>query len=92
VHCLFRLPDGGRLSRRFGLEQLVQSLYGFVDSRGGGGLWPGQFHLVLQFPRRVLPAARDGAASCTLLDAGFAAGQQEALVVEPVAEPAGSPP
>jgi hypothetical protein len=30
---LFRLPDGSRLSRRFGLQQQLQELYDFVDSK-----------------------------------------------------------
>jgi predicted neuraminidase len=30
---MFRLPDGERLCRRFGLEQRVQELYDFVDSK-----------------------------------------------------------
>lgn len=30
---LFRLPDGSRLSRRFGLQQHLQELYDFVDSK-----------------------------------------------------------
>jgi hypothetical protein len=34
---LFRLPDGARLSRRFGLAQRVAELYDFMDSQVGGG-------------------------------------------------------
>lgn len=33
VALLFRLPDGGRLSRRFHLHQRVQELYDFCDSK-----------------------------------------------------------
>jgi hypothetical protein len=32
---LFRLPDGSRLSRRFGLQQQLQQLYDYVDSKVG---------------------------------------------------------
>jgi hypothetical protein len=37
---LFRLPDGSKLSRRFGLDQRVQELFDYLDSEvspGGGG-------------------------------------------------------
>lgn len=77
VRCLFRLPDGGRISRRWCLEQRLQSLYDFVDSEGGGGLAPHTYRLVAQYPRRVLEASQQ-----TLGQAGFAAGQQEALLIE----------
>lgn len=30
---VFRLPDGSRLSRRFGLDAAVQQLYDFLDSK-----------------------------------------------------------
>uniref|UniRef100_A0A383WIE9 UBX domain-containing protein n=1 Tax=Tetradesmus obliquus TaxID=3088 RepID=A0A383WIE9_TETOB len=77
---LFRLPDGSRLSRRFGLQQHLQELYDFVDSKGAGGLLPGTYQLVLQFPRKVLQAATDQ----TLTDAGLEAASQQAVLLEPV--------
>lgn len=64
--------------RRWVLEDPVQALYHFVDSKGSGGLWPGGYNLVAQYPRRVLAPAPGQ----TLGGAGFAAGQQEALMVE----------
>lgn len=33
VTLLFRLPDGTRLSRRFGLQQHLHELYDFCDSK-----------------------------------------------------------
>lgn len=54
--CLFRLPDGHRISRRFLLSHPQAQLYTFVDSMGGGGLQPGSYQLVAQFPRRVIPS------------------------------------
>jgi ubiquitin fusion degradation protein 1 len=77
---LFRLPDGSRLSRRFKLAQQVNELFYFLDSGGAGGLWPGTYKLVLQFPRRVLTTAADGGSS--LQEAGFEAGSQQAVFVE----------
>ena len=51
-------------------------------AQGAGGLGPGQYRLVTQFPRRVfLPASDDD--QLTLGSAGLT-GQQEALLVEPV--------
>ncbi|KAF6262501.1 ubiquitin fusion degradation protein UFD1-domain-containing protein [Scenedesmus sp. NREL 46B-D3] len=76
---LFRLPDGNRLSRRFGLQQQLQQLYDFVDSKGAGGLLPGAYQLVLQFPRKVLQAATDQ----TLADAGLEATSHQAVLLEP---------
>ncbi|KAF8073054.1 ufd1 [Scenedesmus sp. PABB004] len=83
---LFRLPDGARLSRRFLLEQRLQELYDFVDSEGAGGLWPGTYALVQQFPRRVLPPGGSDGGGETLAGAGFAAGQQQALLLEALPE------
>lgn len=51
---------------------------GFLCCQGGGGLDPGKYCLVAQFPRRVvLPTAQDS----TLEAVGLSA-SQEALVVE----------
>jgi hypothetical protein len=77
--CMFRLPDGSRLLRRCRLEESVQVLFDFVDSKGGGGMWPNSYQLVLQFPRRALPAS-----GATLKEAGFEERQQYALFLEPL--------
>lgn len=53
VACLFRFPDGSRHSRRFALTQPISHLFDFVDSKGGSGNLPGQYHLVTQYPRQV---------------------------------------
>eukprot|EP00775_Hariotina_reticulata_P010375 gene10375-10533_t len=71
VSLMFRLPDGARMSRRFGLQQRVQELYDFVDSKGAGGLWPNTYQLVLQYPRLLL-SPNNG----TLQEAGMLPGQQ----------------
>ena len=77
--CMFRLPDGRRLLRRCRLGETVQVLFDFVDSKGGGGMWPDSYQLVLQFPRRSLPVSKK-----TLAEAGFEQGQQYALFMEPI--------
>jgi hypothetical protein len=57
-----------------------RSLFCFIP-QGAGGLDPGQYRLVAQFPRRVLlPSIGD---QMTLRAAGLTA-PQEALLVEPV--------
>jgi hypothetical protein len=48
--------------------------------QGAGGLLPGTYQLVLQFPRKVLHAAVDQ----TLADAGLEAASQQAVLLEPV--------
>ncbi len=50
-------------------------------AQGAGGLDPGQYRLIAQFPRRVLLPASDD--QLTLGGAGLT-GPQEALLVEPV--------
>jgi hypothetical protein len=79
--CLFRLPDGGRLTRRFAPGDAIAALFAYVDSEGGGGLWPGKYRLVSSYPRRVIEPA---SGSQTLADAGLAAGEQAALLLEPL--------
>jgi hypothetical protein len=44
-------------------------------------LWPGSYRLVLQYPRRVLEPS---AAGCSLAEAGFEQGVQQAVFVEHV--------
>ena len=53
ITCLFRLPDGGRHTRRFPLDAPVLSLFNFVDSIGASGKLPGEYRLVTQYPRHV---------------------------------------
>ncbi|KAI8477049.1 MAG: ubiquitin fusion degradation protein UFD1-domain-containing protein [Monoraphidium minutum] len=80
----FRLPDGGRLQRRFAPADALAALFDFVDSQGGGGLWPGEYRLVSAFPRRVVePPAPGGGGSGSLEDAGLGAGAQAAFLLEP---------
>ena len=57
VSCLFRMPDGTRASRRFLQTQPASLLFDFADARGAGGLPFGGYHLVMQFPRRVVDLA-----------------------------------
>jgi hypothetical protein len=84
--CLFRLPDGARLSRRFSPSDPVGALFSFVDSEGAGGLWPGEYRLVASYPRRAIepPSGAAGAAQQTLEAAGLAAGAQAVLLLEPL--------
>lgn len=74
--CLFRLPDGARLSRRFLLSSPMQLLFDFVDSKGASGWAPGSYSLVSQYPRRVFapPHGPGLAAARTAAAAGAAAG------------------
>ncbi|KAL4537224.1 hypothetical protein Ndes2526B_g04870 [Nannochloris sp. 'desiccata'] len=54
ITCLFRLPDGGRHTRRFSLlDTPLRSLFDFVDSIGASGKLPGEYRLVTQYPRHV---------------------------------------
>jgi hypothetical protein len=46
--------------------------------QGAGGVLPGTYQLVLQFPRKVLQAATDQ----TLADAGLEAASQQAVLLE----------
>lgn len=55
--CVFRLPDGGRFTRRVRAQDQLQLLFDFVDSKGAGGLESGSYSLVSQFPRRLLSPA-----------------------------------
>jgi ubiquitin fusion degradation protein 1 len=79
VACLFRLPDGGRASRRVLLGQPLQLLFDYVDSIGAGGLAFGGYQLVAQYPRRVFGP---GSGASSLLELGFSSGQ-EVLLLEP---------
>eukprot|EP00877_Chromochloris_zofingiensis_P011828 jgi/Chrzof1/689/Cz01g24350.t1 len=86
VTCMFRLPDGSRVARRFRMTDPVQLLFDVVDSKGAGGLWPGTYMLVAQFPRRTyLPGS--AAVLSDLPD--FVPGQQQALFIEPIPNAAG---
>lgn len=51
VNVMFRMPDGSRFSRRFRVSDRVPLLFDFVDSKGAGGLMPGTYRLVKQFPK-----------------------------------------
>jgi len=95
--CVFRLPDGGRLLRRFRPSDPVRALFDYVDSQGGGGLWPGEYRLVSAYPRRVIePPLAAAGGTCEGVGgeggggesleaaAGLAAGQQLALLLEQI--------
>ena len=81
VSCLIRMPDGTRASRSFLQSQGAQVLFDFADARGGGGLPPGTYQLVMQFPRRVITAELAQAKS--LAEVGLNS-QQEVLLLERV--------
>jgi len=53
ITCLFRLPDGGRYTRRFSIATPLQTLFDYVDSIGASGKLPGEYRLVTQYPRHV---------------------------------------
>ncbi|KAK9824172.1 hypothetical protein WJX72_008287 [[Myrmecia] bisecta] len=74
--CLVRLPDGSRLSRRFLQAEPLQTVFDFVDARGGGGAPIGGYRLVTQFPRRVFV----GESGLTLAQAGLNSGQEVLLL------------
>lgn len=80
VTAVFRLPDGARVSRRFPLDSPTSLLFHFCDAKGAGGLEPESYRLVMQYPRRVVEPGFVG----TLEQAGLVAGQQEALMLEPL--------
>jgi ubiquitin fusion degradation protein 1 len=87
VAVLVRFPDGGAHRRRLALASPLQTLFDFVDARGGGGLLPGEYRLVTQYPRRVFDSAEGGgeaaAAGASVGDAGLD-GPREVLFLEPV--------
>jgi ubiquitin fusion degradation protein 1 len=63
ITCLFRLPDGGRHTRRFSLlDTPLNCLFDYVDSIGASGKLPGEYRLVTQYPRHVFeyPLAQKG--------------------------------
>ena len=51
---MFRMPDGSRAARRFPLDAPVGQLFHFCDARGAGGMRPGSYRLLMQYPRRVI--------------------------------------
>eukprot|EP01024_Parvocaulis_polyphysoides_P027087 TRINITY_DN24622_c0_g1_i3.p1 TRINITY_DN24622_c0_g1~~TRINITY_DN24622_c0_g1_i3.p1 ORF type:complete len:407 (+),score=68.53 TRINITY_DN24622_c0_g1_i3:133-1353(+) len=57
VQCMFRLPTGERIQRRFQKQIDVSQLFYFVDSIG---LDIQYFNLVTQFPRQVLKRGMEG--------------------------------
>ena len=79
-----RLPDGRRATRRFTSASPVALLFQWADSTPGVLHSAPSYGLAAQFPRRVL--RRDAPGS--LAQAGLAAGSQEVLNVEPLAEEA----
>eukprot|EP00903_Cladosiphon_okamuranus_P008453 g8122.t1 len=74
--CQLRSPQG-RFTRRFRFTDPLGVLLDFAESQGGV---PGQYQLVVPFPRRVL--SRDDTSSrTTLLEAGLTA-KQESVILE----------
>lgn len=55
IALVIRLPDGSKLSRRFGLSTPLQVLFDYVDVEvdGKGNLPPGSYNLLRQFPKKV---------------------------------------
>ena len=78
VTCLFRMPDGTRASRKFLQSQAASLLFDFADARGAGGLLFGGYHLVTQFPRRVVDAASIQTKS--IAEAGLTSAQEVLLL------------
>lgn len=76
VTLLVRMPDGSRRGRRFLKSDRLQSLFDFIDI--GGGVKPGTYRLVRQYPRR---AFTDGEHGSSLSDLGLTS-KQEALFLE----------
>lgn len=76
VTLLVRMPDGSRRGRRFLKTDRLQSLFDFIDV--GGGVSPGAYRLVRQYPRR---AFTDGEQGSSLSDLGLT-NKQEALFLE----------
>ena len=79
VSCLFRMPDGTRASRLFLQNQPANLLFDFADAKGAGGLPFGGYHLVMQFPRRVVDAA--SVQTKSIAEAGLTS-SQEVLLLE----------
>lgn len=74
--CQLRSPQG-KFTRRFRFTDPLGVLLDFAESQGGV---PGQYRLVVPFPRRVL--MRDDASSrATLLEAGLTS-KQESVILE----------
>lgn len=85
--CVFRLPDGGRFTRRVHLHDPLQLLFDFVDSKGGGGLESGSYSLATQFPRQLFSPS---SGSATLEQLGLVGGQHSFFVEAKVAAAAGA--
>lgn len=79
-----RLPDGRRATRRFAAASPAALLFAWADSTPGVLHAAPAYCLAAAFPRRVLRRTAPG----SLQDAGLAAGSQEVLNVEPLAEEA----
>lgn len=74
--CQLRSPEG-KFTRRFRFGDPLGVLLDFAESQGGV---PGQYRLVMPFPRRVL--MRDDASSrTTMLEAGLTS-KQESVILE----------
>jgi hypothetical protein len=79
VQLVVRLPEGGKLKRRFRTSHQLQSVFDFVDVFAGQtvGIEPGKYNLVSQFPRRVFKSGERQ----SLLDANLVH-KNEALFLE----------
>ncbi|KAL2653947.1 hypothetical protein R1flu_022075 [Riccia fluitans] len=76
VTLVVRLPDGSRRGRRFFKSNKLQNLFDFIDV--GGGVKPGSYRLVRQFPR---VAFTDAEHSSSLESLGLTS-KQEVLLLE----------
>lgn len=74
--CQLRSPQG-RFTRRFRFEDTVGVLLDFAEAQGGV---PGQYRLVVPFPRRIL-TRDDSSTSTTLREAGLTS-KQESVILE----------
>jgi len=97
ITCLFRLPDGGRHTRRFSLNMPLGSLFDYVDSTGASGKLAGEYRLVTQYPRHVFEypseesltgegGKKQGMAAAAPVPGGQSQGGQLPLKDTPLAE------
>ncbi|CAM9639770.1 unnamed protein product, partial [Hapterophycus canaliculatus] len=74
--CQLRSPQG-RFKRRFRFGDAIGVLLDFAEAQGGV---PGQYRLVVPFPRRIL-TRDDGSTGTTLREAGLTS-KQESVILE----------
>ena len=80
VHLMVKLPEGGRLNRRFRRSDSLSLVFDWVDvslHEKGIDIKPENYNLVSQFPRRVFGKCRE-----ETLENSNLAHRQEALFIE----------